>query len=79
MAIFTAEELDRQIATYKSALLAVARGQVVEVDGERLTRADMEQIKETLTWLDSERQKLDTSSAAPAGRTFAKQGGTGRW
>jgi len=76
--IFTAEELEAQLTAWKAALIAVSKGQEHWIDGEKITRADLPRIRETLEWLGSEKQKLATSTRPP-GRTFAKQGGGGRW
>jgi hypothetical protein len=55
---FTAAELTEQIAAYKAALKAIATGQEYAVHGKRLTRADLAQVRETLSWLNAERQSL---------------------
>ena len=55
---FTAAELAEQIAAYKAALKAIATGQEYAVHGKRLTRADLAQVRETLSWLNAERQSL---------------------
>ncbi len=80
MAVFTSAELDTQIAAYKAGLLALATAQEVTIDTgisrTQFTRADISKIKDILLWLQSEKDQLAGNSA---GRTFAKQGGTGRW
>lgn len=52
MAIFTPAELDEQIAAWKAAYLAVSQGQEYMIAGRRLTRVDVVEIKNQLTWLD---------------------------
>lgn len=78
MSLFTAEELSNQIAAYKDALLKLASSQsytIETIGGTRriVTRADLPEIRKTLTYLESEKQKLSTSSVHR--RTYAKQGG----
>jgi len=58
MSVFTPPEIEEQITAYKSALKAVSRGQVFEIDGERLTRADLPEIRKTLDWLGKEKSRL---------------------
>ena len=84
MALFTAEELATQIAAYKSALLALATSAeyTIDVGGQRTTvrKADLPELRKTLEWLQTESDKLAAVTASePTGRTYAKQGGTGRW
>jgi hypothetical protein len=64
MAIFTAQELDEQIAAYKQALLALAVSQSYKLAGREYVRADLPEIRETLQFLDQERSKL-TGGAGP--------------
>lgn len=78
MPIFTAEEIDTQLAAYKTALIKLATAKEYTVAGRTFIREDLPEIRKTLTWLQSEKDKLAGSSAA-AGRTFAAQGGGGRW
>jgi hypothetical protein len=82
MSIFTATELDTHIAAYKQALLDLSAGKSVSVDtgsGRRNYEThEIEAVRRHLEWLSAERDKLDTGSARPAGRTYAKNGG-GRW
>jgi len=56
---FTAAEITEQLAAYKAALKAVATGQEYAVHGKRLTRADLRHIRETITWLNRERQSIE--------------------
>ncbi len=62
MAIFTADELDEQITTWKAALLAVATSQSYTILNRTLTRADLPEIRATLTFLEKEKEST-------AGRT----------
>ena len=81
MALFTIAELDPQIAAYKAALLGLATAEeyTIECNGSRRTlrRVDLPEVRNPLTWLQAERDSLETGSAAVAGRTYAKQGGRG--
>lgn len=83
--VFTEAELDQQIAAYKEALKACASGQSVRMNTggvDRLwTSADLPEIRKTLEWLAAEKQRAAApgSASRAAGRTYAKQGGTGRW
>ena len=73
MPIFTAEELDTQIATYKTALLKLATAKQYTHNGRTFLREDLPEIRKTLTWLQAEKDKLTGSSAA-VGRTYARPG-----
>lgn len=80
MSIFTAAELDAHIAACKAALLASPNATEYTVDTgiSRTTvkRNSPKDLREHLAWLQSEKDQL-AGDAAP--RTFAKQGGGGRW
>jgi len=58
MAIFTLPELDAQMTAWKAALFACAKNQSYEIEGRTLTRADLPEIRKTLSWLDDERRTL---------------------
>jgi hypothetical protein len=59
MAIFTLTEIEEQLTSWKTALLAVSAGQSYSTaDGRRLTRADVPEIRKTLEWLEKERSSL---------------------
>lgn len=73
MPIFTADELATQINAYKTALLKLATAKQYTHNGRTFLREDLPEIRETLTWLQSEQDKLSGSSAA-AGRTYARPG-----
>ena len=64
MSIFTLAEIEEQITAYKNALKACAAGQEVQVDGERMTRADLPEIRKTLSWLGDEKRALQGSRSA---------------
>lgn len=80
MPLYTAEELDAEIAQAKLDLAKARRALQTSIDtggGSRrqVQRDTVKAIQDNLAWLESERQKL-TTSAVPR-RTFAKQGGRG--
>jgi hypothetical protein len=58
MAIFTADEIEEEIAGWKAALSAVRSGQSYTIAGRSLTRVDVPSIMKTLRELDAERQIL---------------------
>lgn len=64
MAIFTEQELDEQIAAFKEALLALAVNQSYKLGKREYVRADLEEIRKTLKFLDQERSNL-RSGAGP--------------
>ena len=59
MSIWTSEELNAQIATWKKALLTVSGGKAYTVAGRSLTLQDVGEIRETIQWLETELRKLD--------------------
>lgn len=70
MAIFTSTEIEEQLAEWKTALKRCAAGQSYEVEGRKLTRADLPEIRATLRFLDAERAKISghTASVTVVGR-----------
>jgi len=62
MAIFTSEELTEQITAWKAALLAVSASQSYSISNRTLTKADLPEIRNTLTFLEKQKD-------ATAGRT----------
>jgi len=62
--LFTAAELDTQIAAYKQALLDIAGGKRVRINSggtdREVTSEDLPEIRKQLEWLQSERVKLET-------------------
>ena len=62
MAIFTLQELNDQIAAFKQALLALAVNQSYKLGKREFVRADIEEIRKTLVFLDQERSKLVSGS-----------------
>lgn len=61
MAIFTSAELAEQIAAWKAALLAVASAQSYTISGRMLTKADLPEIRSTLSWLEREQEKTSST------------------
>ncbi len=59
MSIWTLEELDEQIATYKQALLYCSKSQSYTVGQRTLSRADLPEIRRTLRWLEREKEVLE--------------------
>ncbi|WP_422862234.1 DUF6148 family protein [Desulfoluna limicola] len=64
MAIFTLQEVDEQIAAFKEALKALTLNQSYKIGKRELVRADIEEIRKTLEFLNLERSKL-VSGAGP--------------
>lgn len=62
--LFTAAELDAQIAVYKAALTALATAAEYTMDfgGQRQTvrKADLPEIRKTLEWLQGQRVTMTT-------------------
>lgn len=59
--IWTIEELDQQIKAFKDALIALSTSQEYMVNGKRLVRADLPEIRNTLDYLAKEKSKLTGS------------------
>lgn len=57
-------ELEEDIADYRAAFKKVSKGQDVWIDGQRMTRADLPEIRKTLDWLDKEKSRLLGKRAA---------------
>jgi hypothetical protein len=64
MAIFTAAEIEEQITAYKAALLALATSQSYTVLGRTVTRANIQQIRDTLEWLNREKSIMAAGVSA---------------
>ncbi len=60
--LFTLDEVNAQIASFKKALLAIGLGKEIVIDGETIRNADPDEIRRTLKWLESERNALLGSS-----------------
>jgi len=58
MSVWTLEELDAQIATWKEALNAVATGRFYSVGGQSVSHYSLQDIQDQLAYLDAERNKL---------------------
>lgn len=69
-AIFTVEEVDTQIEAYKAALLALSRSKQYTIAGRTVTREDLPEIRETLSWLQTEKDKVTNNIGV--GRTYAR-------
>jgi len=80
MAIYTADELQTEIAQAKLDLASARKMLSHETDtgGSRIQvqRSKVKELQDHLVWLNDELSKVTGSSAA-VGRTFAKQGGRG--
>lgn len=61
--IWTASELEEQLAAYKAALLALSTSQSYRVGTRELTRADLPEIRETLDYLAREKARLVSGSS----------------
>ncbi len=77
----TLAQAQAQLSAWLDASLAVSKGQTVQMDGQSLTRADAWKIQEAIAFWDQKVQELTAAAAnnAPVGRTYAKNGGGGRW
>lgn len=68
--LFTAQELDTQIAAFKAAMLDLAGGKRVRLNtngtDREVTSEDLPELRKQLEWLQNERVKL----AAGRGPTF---------
>lgn len=60
--LFTAAELDQQIAAYKKAMLKLATAREATIAGDTIRREDLPNIRRHLEWLQGERVKLVTGS-----------------
>ncbi len=67
MAIFTAAEVEEQLQAWKTALLKVSLGQEYAIQGRRLTRADISEIRRTLSFLARERSQIEAEAAGATG------------
>lgn len=60
--LFTAEELDTQIAAYKQAMLDVASGKRVRINSggtdREITSEDLPELRKHIQWLQFERANL---------------------
>ena len=69
MAIFTSAELTAQITAWKAAFTALSTG-VLEytIGSRRLRRSDIPEVRETLEWLEQQRQDAEGSSVSTGSR-----------
>lgn len=51
------------LTLYNEALQAVATGQSYEINGRRMTRADLREIRETIEWLEERIARADDTTA----------------
>lgn len=59
IAIYTAEELEKELATWKKALTACATGKSYTIDGSTLTRQDLDAIRKHISWLMEQKAALE--------------------
>lgn len=72
MAGITLAQAETQLAAYLSAETAVLSGQAVELDGRRLTRANLADIRSGLNFWDEKVKSLTQSTAGTSrARAFA--------
>lgn len=64
MAAMTDSEL---LTLYNEALQAIATGQSYEINGRRMTRADLREVRETIDWLD---KRIRGAASTPATQGF---------
>ena len=60
--VFTEEELHAAIAEWKKALLRCAAGKSYTIDGQTMTRQDVDDIRRMLTFLSGELAALKGAS-----------------
>ena len=77
----TLAQAQAQLSAWLDASLAVSKGQTVQMDGQMLSRVNAEHIDKMIAFWDQKVQELTAVAAnnAPVGRTYAKNGGGGRW
>ncbi len=66
--VFTKEELHAAIAEWKKALIRCAAGKSYTIDGQTMTRQDVDTIRSTLTFLQGELAALDGASSVSFAR-----------
>ncbi|MGH6719359.1 MAG: DUF6148 family protein, partial [Alphaproteobacteria bacterium] len=64
MAGITLAQAEAKLATWLAADDAVARGQSYSVAGRQLTRANLQEIREAVTWWDGKVKRLARTSGA---------------
>lgn len=57
-AIYTAEELEQELSTWKKALTACATGKSYTIGDSTLTRQDLNAIREHISWLMEQKASL---------------------
>jgi len=63
MAGWDLENLTEEFNTWKAASTAIATGQEYEIAGRRLERANLEEVREYLDYLDGKIKALEENSA----------------
>ncbi|MBB6319254.1 DUF6148 family protein [Paraburkholderia tropica] len=58
MAGITLEQAQQQLDTWMAASLAVAKGQAYEIDGRKMTRANLAEIQSSIMFWDSKVKAL---------------------
>lgn len=61
--VFTKEELMAAISEWKKALLRCAAGKSYTIDGQTLTRQDVDDIRKTLVYLQGELAALEGAAS----------------
>lgn len=51
------------LVLYNEALQAVATGQSYEINGRRMTRADLREIRDTIEWLEARIERAGENTA----------------
>lgn len=78
ISIWTRAELDEQIALYKRALKACASGASYTIGSRQLTRQDLADIREHLTYLAGELAALNSGRGPLLVEGRIPRGGRGR-
>lgn len=78
MSGITLAQAQAQLDAWLAASLAVAEGQSYMINGNTYTRVNAEHIDKMIFLWEGRVERLSSDSAA-VGRTYAKNGGGGRW
>lgn len=54
----TLTDVQTQLTAWEAALLAVSKGQTASMGGRSLTRANLPEIRATITWLERKEKAL---------------------
>lgn len=75
MAGITLEQAQQQLDTWLAASLAVAKGQAYEIEGRKMTRANLAEIQQSITFWDARVKALTpTSRRGPRVRYVVPRG-----